>query len=167
MQQYPYKYRNHAVFHDGLNYVGDAMEVTPPVPTIQEADHRAAGMDGVAPVDMGLEKMTASAKFTSWGAALVTLLGTRDRMTFRPAHAKVGGMEDAVGYVMTIGGLWTKTDFGELKPGNDAPMTLTCSVDFYKLEREGEELFHIDVEAGIRRINGTDQVAAIREAMGY
>lgn len=166
-QRYPYKYRNHTVFFDGQNWAGDAMEVSPPEPTIQKADHRAAGMDAPAPVDMGMEAMSASASFTSWSDGIVTLLGKRARMTFRPAHATVGGLDDAVGYVMTIGGLWTKTSVGELKPGNDAPLKVECAVDFYRLEREGVVLYDIDVEAGKRIIDGVDQVGAIRSAMGF
>jgi len=39
-------------------------------------------------------------------------------------------------------------------------------VDYYRLEKDGEELWEIDIENGVRVIGGVDQLAELRRAMG-
>ncbi len=73
---------------------------------------------------------------------------------------------NAEAYVSTMGGRFTVTNFGDLKPGGDTPLKLTLEVDYFRMVLDGDVLFEIDVEAGKRIIGGVDQLAEIRAAMG-
>lgn len=166
MIQYPRKIVNFNAFVDGISYAGRATEATLPDVKIMVANHRGAGMDGPAPVDMGTEAMTADLTLADWPPELISMMGTRQTFVLRPA-AK--GQDDfaADTYIATVGGLITAPGLAALKPGDDVPMKLAMAADLFKLERNGEVLLHIDHRNAIRNIGGTDQLAGIRAAMGF
>lgn len=163
--QYPRTIRNFNAFVDGVSYAGRVLEGQLPELKMTTADHRGGGMDGTIAVDMGLEKMQANITLADWIPELIKMSGTNQRMTFRPGAM---GQHDfsADSYVATLGGWFSVVNFADLKPGNDAPLKLTFEVDYYRLLKDGDELFEIDIEAGKRVIGGTDQLAGIRAAMG-
>lgn len=162
---YPRTIRDFGVFIDGTSYAGNAIMAKLPDVKIQTAAHRGAGMDGPVAIDMGLEAMTAEVTVKEWTADLLKLIGTRRRMVLRPAAM---GEQDfaATAYIATLGGRWSSMAPGELKPGDDVPMVLGLEVDYFRLEAETDEICEIDVQAGIRKIGGVDQLADKRRAMG-
>jgi len=162
---YPRTIRDFIGFVDGVGYAGIILEAKLPELKLLIANHRAGGMDAPAPQDMGMEAMQAEITSAEWTEELVTLVGTRKRLVLRPG-AK--GQQDFVAdsYIATIGGLWSATKFADLKPGSDVPLTLSLEVDYFRLEKDGKVLVEIDVEAYKRIINGVDQLASIRQAMG-
>lgn len=163
---YPRTIRNYNAFVDGFGYSGKSTEAKLPEVKLQTAAHRGGGMDGTVAQDMGLESMQAELTMAEWVPDLITLIGTRRRMVLRPAAM---GQHDftADTIVGTVGGLWSSTNFGELKPGTDVPLKLMCEVDYFRMVINGTELFEIDIEAGKRVIGGVDQVADLRRAMGF
>ncbi|UWQ00860.1 phage major tail tube protein [Aliiroseovarius crassostreae] len=166
MMQYPRTIRNFNAFIDGRSYAGLCLEGKLPELKLQLANHRGAGMDGTVAQDMGMEAMKAEITLAEWPSEVITLIGTRKRMTFRPV-AK--GQEDhtADGFVCTLGGLWASTNFGDLKPGSDSPLKLTLEVDYFRMLKDGEELFEIDIQAGKRVVGGVDQLKELRAKMGF
>jgi len=166
MQQYPRTIRNFNAFIDGVSYAGRALEAKLPELKLQTANHRGGGMDAPIAIDMGMEAMTAEVTLAEWPPELIKMFGSRQRMVLRPvAQGEHDATADA--YVGTIGGRWSVTNMADLKPGSDVPLKLTLAVDYYQLEKDGEELVLIDVEAGKRIIGGVDQLAAQRAAMGF
>lgn len=166
MMQYPRKIRNFNAFVDGVSYAGRVTEGQLPELKMQVANHRGGGMDGQVAVDMGMEAMQAELTLAEWPPELIKMFGTRRRMTLRPGAM---GEHDfaADAYVATLGGRWSVTNFGSLKPGDDTPLKLTLEVDYFRMLKDGDELFEIDVEAGRRIIGGVDQLAGLRAAMGF
>lgn len=162
---YPRKIRNFSSFIDGVSYAGRALEGKLPELKLQLASHRGGGMDGPVAQDMGTEAMKAELTLADWPPELITLFGTRQRMTLRPA-AKGEHDFSADSYVATLGGLWTVVNFSDLKPGSDVPLKLTLEVDYFRMQHNGAELFEIDIEAGKRVIGGVDQLGELRKAMG-
>lgn len=165
MIQYPRTIRNFGAFVDGVSYAGRVTEGKLPEVKLQTAAHRGAGMDGPAAIDMGTEAMQAELSVAEWVPSLITLIGTRKRMVLRPAAM---GEHDftATAHIATLGGRWSSTNFGDLKPGSDVPLKLKLEVDYFRFETDGVELFEIDIEAGKRVIGGVDQVIGLRAAMG-
>ncbi len=163
---YPRTIRDFVGFVDGVGYAGKILEAKLPELKLLIANHRAGGMDAPAPQDMGMEAMQAEITSAEWTEELITLIGTRKRLVLRPA-AK--GQQDfsADGFIATLGGLWSSTKFADLKPGSDVPVTLMLEADYFRLEKNGEVLIEIDVEAYKRVINGVDQLTEIRQAMGF
>lgn len=163
--QYPRTIRNFNAFIDGDNYAGRVLEGQLPELKFATADHRGGGMDGTVAIDMGTEKMQANITLAEWVPELIKMSGSRQRMTFR---AGAMGQHDftADSYVATLGGWFSVTNFADLKPGNDAPLKFTFEVDYYRMLKDGDALFEVDIEAGKRIIGGVDQLAGLRAAMG-
>lgn len=162
---FPKTIRNFNVFVDGVSYFGRATEGTLPQPTIQTAAHRGAGMDAPIGIDLGMEGMTAEITLAEWDPALLKKIGRQERFVFRPV-AKAEDDETVTGFIATVGGLVTKPEVGTLQGGNLATLKLMLDVRYYKLEVDGEEIWEIDIENGVRRVDGVDQLADIRRAMG-
>lgn len=165
MQQYPRTIRNFNAFIDGVSFAGRVLEGKIPEVKLTTAAHRGGGMDGPVAQDMGTEAMQAEVTLAEWVPDLVTLIGTRKRMVLRPVAR---GQHDfsADAFIATLGGLWSTNNFADLKPGSDMPLKLTLEVDYFRMLKDGDELFEIDIEAGKRVVGGIDQLAATRAAMG-
>ena len=162
---YPRTIRNYNSFIDGISYFGRCIEAKLPALKLLTGSHRGAGMDAPIDIDLGMEGMMSELTFAEWAPELITMIGTRTRLVLRPGEM---GEQDfsAVGFAATLAGRVTVVDPGNLKGGEEAPLKLTQSVDYYRLQREGEELFEIEVENGKRVIDGVDQLADLRRAMG-
>ena len=163
--QYPRTIRNFNAFVDGISYCGCVIEGKLPELKLQTAAHRGGGMDAPVAVDLGMEAMSAELTLIEWAPELITLIGNRRQMVLRPAAM---GEYDftADAYVSTLRGRWSTTNFGDLKPGDEAPIKLMLEADYFRMQKDGDELFEIDVEAGKRVIGGVDQLADLRAAMG-
>ncbi len=157
--------RNFNAFVDGVSYFGLCTEAKLPWPKIQTEAHRGAGMDGPVGIDMGMEALSAEATFAEWNPTLLKTVGTNRRVVFRPA-AQAEGSDTADTIIATIGGLITSNEGSDLKPGTGSPLKLMWDVRQYRLEINNEVCWDIDLVAGKRIVGGTDQLAALRQAMG-
>lgn len=162
---YPRTIRNFNAFVDGISYFGKVSEGKLPDLKIKTAAHRGAGMDGELAIDMGMEALQSSLTFDEWNPAVVKQLGKRTRFVLRPAAM---GEDDFVAdaWIFTCGGRVTTNEFDALKPGDPSKLKAMLEVDFFRAELNGEELFKIDIENGVRIIGGEDQLASMRSAMG-
>lgn len=162
----PKTIRNFNAFVDGFSYFGLALEAKLPQPKIQTEAHRGAGMDGPVGQDVGMEALSAEVTFAEHRPELMSMLGsTGKKLVLRPGQASPDGVStDTI--IASIGGLVTLSESGDLKPGTNAPLKLVWDVRYYRLEINGSEIYEIDLVAGIRRVNGVDQLAGIRRAMG-
>jgi len=163
---YPRKIRNFNAFVDGVSYFGRVAEGTLPQVKIQTEAHRGAGMDGPVGIDMGTEGMTSDMTFADWPVDVMKMVGTTQRFVFRPAAQSAEGGGDADTIIATVGGMVTAPETDALKPGEGSKLKLVMDVRYYRLEINGEEIWEIDLAAGIRKIGGVDQLAEIRRAMG-
>ncbi|MGV6840168.1 MAG: phage major tail tube protein [Planktomarina sp.] len=163
--QHPRTLRNYRAYIDGQSYAGLSPEAKMPEVKIQVADYRGGGMDGTTPQDMGIEAMTAEITLAEWTEQALTLIGTRKRMVLRPAaQGQDVGNADAI--IATLGGLWSSLSPGDLKPGNDMPLKLTLSCDYFRMVKNGVEMFELAPALGKRVVGGVDQLAALNTAMG-
>ncbi|PID35427.1 MAG: hypothetical protein CR958_00295 [Rhodobacterales bacterium] len=107
-------------------------------------------MDGAVAVDMGMEAMQAELTLAEWPPELIKMAGTRQRLTLRPGAM---GQNDysADSYVATIGGWLSVVNFGDLKPGSDVPLKLTLEVDYFRMTKDGDELFEIQSDGFLIR----------------
>lgn len=162
---YPRTIRNFNAFLDGVSFMGRVVKATLPDLSLATADFRGGGMDGSVAIDMGMEALAAELELKEWSRDALVRLGRRTRLVLRAGEL---GEEDfaAASLVFTLGGRVTKMTGGDLQGGQEANLTLTWSVDYYRLEREGEVLVEIDVERAVRMVDGVDQLADLRRAMG-
>ena len=73
---------------------------------------------------------------------------------------------DAEAVVVNLRGSFKELDAGTWKAGDKATLKCMIAARYYKLTVNGDELIEIDAENMVRIINGTDQLASIRTAIG-
>ena len=168
--QLPRVLKNMNLFIDGYGYAGRVDEITLPVLTIKTEDHRAGGMDLPVELDMGMERLEASMIISEFdsdifrrsfglldsGGVLISVRGA----TQRQSDATVTPVT-----VNMIGG-WRSLDPGAWAAGTKTRLTINAALTYYRLIIDGEDLVEIDAINMIRIINGVDQLAAQRQAIG-
>lgn len=159
--------RNFTVSVDGRGYAGMADSVTPPVLAIATEEHRAGGMDSPVEMDMGMELMESTVVLSDYNEYVIAgfgLLGTGVPITMRGAIQRQGETAQAV-IIKMVGGLKSR-DEGEWTAGSKQTTSLVYSVRKYSVTINGREMVNIDVENMVRIINGVDQLASQRKALG-
>jgi uncharacterized protein len=164
----PLKLKNMNLVVAGRGLAGKATEVTLPKVTAKLEEFRAGGMDAPVEFDMGLEKMEGSFTLAEYNADVLVLfgltLGNSTDVTMR------GYAEDEVGNSQTIvaqmRGRLKDQDPGSWKPGDNAELKGAISCTYYKLTINGKPIYEIDVPNMVRKINGVDQLAKQRNALG-
>lgn len=160
----PRKIRNFNAFVDGVSFMGIATTASMPDLKVMLEQHRGSGMDGSVGIDVGLEAMKASITFAEWSPSVLKLFGTQSRLVLRPAAKGEDGEVDTI--IVTVGGTVASNDYGDLKPGGDVPLKIEIDIRYFRFEHNGEVIYDIDLVAGKRIVNGVDQNAEMRTAMG-
>lgn len=151
----------------GQGFAGIVDEVTLPHLKIKEEEHRAGGMDAPAPIDMGMDKlelkfMLAEHHSTVYGGFGI-ISGRAVDLIFRGAKVGDGAVVEPM--IIEARGMYSEIEGAKVKAGDKDSMSATVSLDYYKLTMNGVVLIEIDIKNMIRRINGDDQLAAIRAAI--
>lgn len=163
----PRHLRNFSVMIDGRGYAGRADEVTLPTLAIAEQDHRAGGMDAPIGIDMGMEKLELSVTLSDYDEAVIAgfgLLGASIPLVVRGAIQRQGEPAQAV-VIKCMASLKSRAP-GSFGPGTKQTTALTYSLRKYSESINGVEYVNIDIENMIRVINGVDQLASHRAALG-
>jgi hypothetical protein len=159
--------KNFNAFVDGNSYAGRVDEVVLPKLTVKTEEHRGGGMDAPVEIDMGMEKLECELTFAEYDVELFRLFGLVDgnsvAITLRGAMQSDG---DAEKIVVNLQGSFRELDSGTWKAGDKATLKCMMAVRTYKLTIDGDEVINIDVENMTRIINGVDEMASIRNAIG-
>lgn len=160
-----YILRNCTIFADRVSKIGQASEITLPVPTEKVEEMRNAGM--VMPIDipMGFEKAEASFKLTGFDPQVIQLFGLtvgqeREFMVTGALAHEDGTILNATAYIR---GRLIKNDHGSWKPGEVGENDFQITLRYYRLEVDGRTLIELtpfDVSIG-----GQSQTSAIRSAL--
>ncbi|WP_368900351.1 phage major tail tube protein [Mixta calida] len=150
-------------FKQGVRIQG-AHEFTPPTLSIIKTDLRTGAQDAPTPVDDGMEALTCQIKFygidTDMLASFGFVGGSRSRFTAYQGYMSngtaTGTVEEIEGFVMTA----TPDARGNSGLSENA-VTVDIAVNYYKQTYQGHELFEIDTERFMRRVNGVDQLAGL------
>jgi hypothetical protein len=159
---------NTNLFVDGVNFAGDVPSLTLPKLTTKTDEYRGGGMAGAIEMDQGLEKMEAS--FVTKGVRRESLKyfgladGSAFNASFRGAFRGHKGTVTSV--VATLRGLLKEVDLGDWKAGDPAEIKHAIAPVYYKLEIDGRVMYEIDMIAGVQVIDGKDQLAEVRSALG-
>ncbi len=159
---------NCVMFVDGVSFSGDVPSMTLPKLSIKTEEYRGGGMSGPVDLPTGLEKLEAA--FTTNGVRKEALkfFGLADQtacnLVFRGSFKGQKGTVKAV--TVTLRGSLKEVDMGDWKPGDKAEIKHAVAVTYYKLEIDGRVMFEIDFSNMVQVINGVDQLAAERSALG-
>ncbi|CAN0626428.1 Phage major tail tube protein [Burkholderia multivorans] len=153
---------------DGRGYAGRAPSMTPPKLKIKTDDYRAGGMDATIKVDQGMEALDAAFAMASLEYDVLKFFGLLDgnafNGVFRAAFKDRSGKVKAA--AVYVRGILHEVDPGEWKPGEKGEMKYSVGCDYYKMEIDGAVVHEIDILACKRIINGVDQLAEVRKALG-
>lgn len=160
--------KNLNLFVDGRSKAGNVEEVTLPKLTIKTEEMRAGGMDMGVDVDMGMEKQELGYSLSSFDPEVLKLVGlapgNNKSITIRGAlESEDGTVKPAV---INARGKHREADPGTWKPGDKASLKMMVTLDYYKLTIGGEVIHEIDAKNMIRIIDGVDQLAEMRAALG-
>jgi P2 family phage contractile tail tube protein len=161
--------KNFAVFVDGRGYAGKVEEITLPKLTVKTEEYRAGGMDVPIAIDMGMEKLETDMTFSDYDSELFKLFGIISgnlvALTLRGALQEPD-KTDAIPVVLHLRGTIRELDFGTWKAAEKATLKMAMDLRVYKLTYNNADVIEIDAENMIRKINGTDQLATFRTALG-
>jgi len=159
--------KNFNAFVDGRGYAGRVDEVVLPKLTVKTEEHRAGGMDAPVEIDMGMEKLECELTFAEYDIELFRLFGLTDgnsvSLTLRGA---IQADENAEPVIINLRGSFREVDAGTWKAGDKATLKCMMTARYYKLNINGADVIEIDAENMIRIINGIDQMATVRGAIG-
>lgn len=168
MSTIPFKLKDCTAFIDGLAYTGREMEMTPPALKFKMEDHRGGGMDGPVGIEMGIERLDFKLTLSEFTPDIMGVIGRieadQSQIVFRGSQER-GALARSV--VCTMRGGFYSHDMGAMKPGGDGgSLTLEGTGSYYRYEIDGRVLTEIDLLNSVRIINGEDQLAARRAALG-
>lgn len=159
--------KNFNIFLDGFGYAGLCDEVKLPDLKIKTAEHRAGGMDLPVDLDMGMEKLEMGFTMAEQSAQIFRQFGLRNQnavqCTFRAAKVDDQVVEP---FHLFCRGMYTSLNGGSVKNGEKAPLEAMLTLRYYRMELNGRVELEIDADNMKRVINGVDQMAEIRRAIG-
>ena len=160
-----YLLRNCMLYADKDSKLGQIGDITPPVPTMKVEEVRNAGMIKPREVNLGYETLEFSFKMPGLDPQILKLFGLKPgaENLFLITGALVDEDGDEHSAVMTVRGFMKTSDQGTWQPGEMTENNYTVSVNYYKLEVDGNpsiEMDDFDVS-----INGVSQYAGIRNAL--
>jgi uncharacterized protein len=160
--------RNFSLYVDGIGYAGRVTEATPPTLSIQTEEFRAGGMDAPAEIDMGMEALELSFTLAEYDPAVLRQFGLLDQNAVQVAlrGAMVDNGTAATPIVVNGTGHFKEYDPGNFAAGEATEASFTMGLRYYRLTIDGGVVHEIDVENMVRVINGADQLAGIRAAIG-
>ena len=166
---FPKILRNFVATLDGRGQAGRIEEITLPKLTVKTEEYRAGGMDVPVALDMGMEKLETDMVFSDYDEEIFKLFGIISgnsiSLTLRGALQE-DGKSEAIPVVLYLRGTVRELDFGSWKPAERATVKMSMDLRYYKLVYNGKELIEIDAENMIRKIDGVDQLASYRTALG-
>lgn len=159
---------NTNLFVDGTSFQGDVPSLVLPKVTVKTEEYRAGGMDAPIEMDMGLEKLESSFVTNGVRKEALKYFGLADQTAFNGSFrgAFKGQKGEITAVTATIRGMLKEVDPGDWKAGDKAEFKYAVAVTYYKLEIDGTVMYEIDPVNSIRVINGVDQLAAMRTALG-
>lgn len=168
MAMIPETLANMNLFVDGISFQGDVPSLTLPKLTLKTEEHRVGGMDVPVELDMGMEKQEAGFTTTGVRRESLKMFGLADGSgfngVFRGAFKGLKGKVTPV--IVTLRGLLKEVDMGDWKSGDKAEIKHNVALTYYKLEVDGRLIYEIDALGMKRVIDGVDQLAAQRSALG-
>lgn len=161
--------KNFNLFIQGRGNAGRADALTLPEISVKMDDHRAGGMDTETEIDMGLEKLSAKFTISDPDPAILALAGNMNSNSARVV-ARGSYVRDSdntrVAVIAEMVGRVKKASLGDWKAGDKSGQEYEMGVNYYKLTVGGREVYEIDVENMVRKIDGVDQLAGIRADIG-
>lgn len=160
-----YLLRDCTLWADRESKLGQIGDITPPVPAVKMEEMRNSGMIKPRKVAMGYEAPDFNFKMPGFDPQILKLHGLKPGsetpFMITGAHIDEDGTSHSA--VMSIRGKLYRPDHGTWKPGDVAENDYSVSVDYYKLEIDGEPIYEMDDFDF--KVGGVSQYGDIRNAL--
>ena len=158
-----------SLYIDGSSYAGRVIEITPPKLALKAQEYKAGGMLSAVDIPNGeIEKMEASFVLGVQDSEVLTrfslIQGSKVALTIRGATVGQDGAAKPV--IINMTGTITEIDDGSWKGGEEVTQTISLTLTYYKRQFDGQTLIEFDVVNMLAMVNGVDQLAGIRSALG-
>ena len=160
--------RNFIVYVDGEGKLGDGHKCQ--LPNIVEKTEEFLGGGMPAPLEMGLafEALTASFAMTSLDRQVKNKIGIHPprQWNFTARGYMESSNGDTSSVIANMRGRIKSSDLGEWEVGSEVENTFELTLVRYRLRIGGNEIYKINIETPEWVVNGQDQLAAMRRALG-
>ncbi|HCO0493243.1 TPA: phage major tail tube protein [Escherichia coli] len=162
----------HIRFLNGYSYQGVAKSVTLPKLTRKLENYRGAGMNGSAPVDLGLDDDALSMEWSLGGFpdSVIWELYAATGVDAVPIRFAGSYQRDDTGETVAVEvvmrGRQKEIDTGEGKQGEDTESKISVVCTYFRLTMDGKELVEIDTINMIEKVNGVDRLEQHRRNIG-
>lgn len=135
-----------------------------PTLAVVKTDLRTGAQDAPTPVDDGMEALTCQVKFYGIDVDMLTAFGfasgSRPRFTAYQGYlangTAQGTIEEIEGFVHSVA-----PDARGKDNLSENAFTVEIAVSYYRQTKDGRELFEIDTERFVRRVNGVNVLAGL------
>ena len=148
---------------DGVGQAGAIKSIALPEIAYSVEDYKAGGLDMPIEIETGMEKLSLSFTVNRIDSRLQAGLGQSVSYTVRGALDEDGQVKP---FVIKMRGRANKVARGALEAGTMAETTVDVNLRYYEEIIDGKTVTKIDAERMIRLINGVDQLADQRAAIG-
>lgn len=165
----PSKLKGFMLFHNGENFAGQIGEVTLPKLTRKMEDWQGGGMSGPIKIDFGNEGIQMEWTAGGFMKSVLKMYGItkHDGVLLRFAGGYQSEDSDSYDSIeIIVKGRHMEIETGTAKVKEDTSFKVTTVASYYKLSVNGDAIIEIDFVNMIEKINGTDLLAALREAVG-
>ncbi|WP_444946057.1 phage major tail tube protein [Microbulbifer sp. VTAC004] len=163
-------FKDMELFADGKGYAGLVEEFEAPSLKVVTEDYNGGGLGAAIGVDMGrVEKLEASWTLAGYHAETLAQWGQAGQagtpLTLRAA-AQSEADGSVVPVVIKMRGLVRTYEAGSHKPGEMNKQKYSAELRYYSVSIDGRQVVEIDVLNGKRVVDGVDQTAELRAAIG-
>lgn len=154
---------------DGRHYAGRIAELENPKLVAKVREYQSGGMAAAIDIPTGeIEKMETTLNFHGVHRDIITSFGVTMGATvpfvFRGATQDDDGTKGSV--AVTMRGLVKELDWGTWKSGEEMPLKVVLTLQYYRYEFNRETLIEVDPLNYKVVVNGVDQLADMRAALG-
>lgn len=161
--------KQYALFIDGEHYAGKC-DVELPTLSVVTEEYAAGGMSGKIKVDMALmEAMDVKFTVYEYIPEMLKLYGLANGSGVRLVARGAQQSDDATQTIqvkLEVEGQWHELNLGSWEAGSKVGLEGTVNARNLILEVGGSKVIEIDPGRMVRMIDGTDQMAALRGAIG-
>lgn len=160
--------KNLNLFVDGRGFAGQIEEFNPPKLSLKTEEFRGGGMNAPIKLNMGTEAMDCDFTLLQYSKDVLALFGLAQGSTVplvaREALESLDGTVTPV--IHTMRGIITEVDPGTSKGGEKQVLKFMLNLNYYKLQHGSTVVQEIDIQNMVHLVNGVDQLAAQRSALG-
>jgi len=165
----PSKLKNFNLFNDANSYQGLVAEMQLPKLARKMEAYRGGGMDGEVDVDLGQEKIELEWTIGGFDKIVYSQYGNVKAdlalLRFNGAYQR-DDTQEVTAVQVVVRGRHSELDPGTQKGGADSPTKVKTTCTYFKLTVDNEDLIEIDLLNFVFIVNGVDQLAKQRSAIG-